>query len=144
MICTFIGHRNTPNYIEPILKNTILDLIKNQNVNKFYVGNNGNFDVMVLKILKEFEKTYNINYSIVLPYYPKNKTLYIDYSKTILPDGIEKTPPRFGIVRRNKWMIENSNFLICYVTQDITNAYSFIKFAENKSKVIINLARLQL
>ena len=47
MVCTFFGHRDTPRIAELILKEKIIYLIENKNVDKFYVGNNGNFDFMV-------------------------------------------------------------------------------------------------
>ena len=46
MICTFFGHKDTPQNILPVLRTVIIDLIQNKNVDLFYVGNNGNFDFM--------------------------------------------------------------------------------------------------
>ena len=45
--CTFFGHRDTKKEIEPIIKSTLIELIEKNNVNIFYVGNNGNFDMIV-------------------------------------------------------------------------------------------------
>ena len=140
MICTFIGHRNTPNTIEPILRNEIIRLIENGKIDKFYLGTHGNFDYLVLNILRQLKKTYNITYNVVLPYIPKADDRFSKYENTILPAGFETTPPKFAIINRNHWMIENCDFLICYVTQDITNAYDFMKLARKKQKKIINLA----
>ena len=47
LTCTFFGHKDTPKEIEPTLRSTLVDLIENKNVLKFYVGNHGNFDYMV-------------------------------------------------------------------------------------------------
>ena len=44
MVCTFFGHRDAPYEIEHILRETVENLIKNENVKLFYVGNNGRFD----------------------------------------------------------------------------------------------------
>lgn len=49
--CTFFGHKNTPEQAEKILLTNLIDLIENKNVDIFYVGNNGNFDNMVIKNL---------------------------------------------------------------------------------------------
>lgn len=49
--CTFFGHRNCPDDIEPILREVIIDLITNKNVTCFLVGDKGNFDGIVRKVL---------------------------------------------------------------------------------------------
>ena len=142
MICTFIGHRDTPDNIKPVLKNTIIELIENHSVNEFYVGNHGNFDSMVLSVLKEISKIFpHISYTEVLPYMPQNKELCKDYSHTLYPDVLENTPPKFAIKKSNYWMIEKSDFLICYVNNKLTNAYDYLAKAVKKKKIVINLAK---
>lgn len=60
MICTFFGHRDTPESIKPLLREVLLDLIENQEVKQFYVGNQGNFDAMVRSLLAELERSHGI------------------------------------------------------------------------------------
>lgn len=50
--CTFFGHRDSPTNIENILRSTIEHLIIKNRVSSFYVGDSGNFDRMVLGVLK--------------------------------------------------------------------------------------------
>lgn len=135
MICTFFGHRDTPNETEPILKSILKDLIENKGVDTFYVGNDGNFDNMVVSLLSELSLTYPIKYYIVLAYLPKKETKNAEY--TILPDGIENVPLRFAITYRNKWMIEKSDFVVTYVTHSWGGAAQFKELAEKKGKTII-------
>lgn len=74
MICTFFGHSDAPQSISNSIKNTILSIIKNHGVNKFYVGNHGSFDNMVINILKELAKTnFELKFYIVLAYLPQKK-----------------------------------------------------------------------
>ena len=142
MICTFIGHRDTPNNIKTVLKSTIIELIEKYSVNEFYVGNHGNFDSMVLSILKEISKAFpHISYTVVLAYIPQNKEIYKDYTHTLYPDILETTPPRFAIKKRNYWMIKKSDFLVCYVNNKLTNAYDYLERAIKKEKTVINLAQ---
>ena len=82
MICTFFGHRDTSKNIKPTLMSVLVDLIKNKNVDIFYVGNNGNFDFIVKEVLEELKEKYPIKYYVVLAYIPK-KDDYTDYSNTI-------------------------------------------------------------
>ncbi len=56
LTCTFFGHKDTPKEIDPLLKSVLVELIKNKNVMRFYVGNHGNFDYMVKHCLIELKK----------------------------------------------------------------------------------------
>ena len=140
MVCTFFGHKDTPKEIEPILRSTLVDLIKNKNVTIFYVGNNGNFDLMVRHQLEELSKTYSITYSVVLAYLPTEKNKYDNLSNTIYPEGIESAPKRFAISLRNKWMIEQSDIVVTYVTHNFGGAAQFKELAKKRRKIIIKLS----
>ena len=140
--CTFFGHKNTTSHIKPLLKSTIIRLIEDEDVDNFYVGKEGNFDFYVAQVLKEIKATYpHINYSVVLAYLHKSADKDEDYTDTIYPEGLEKVPPKFAIVKRNLWMIKNSDYVIAYV-KAIGGAKQFMELAESKGKVVINLADL--
>lgn len=141
MICTFLGHRNCPREIEPILRRTLIDLIENKDVHKFYVGNHGGFDLMVHRLLKELVRIYSIEYDVVLTCVPGKKfdPENDDPENTILPEGIESVPPRFAITWRNRWMIKQSDYVITYVQYSCGGAAKFKELAERQNKIIINL-----
>ena len=139
MVCTFFGHKDTPKEIEPTLRSTLIDLIENKNVTVFYVGNNGNFDTMVLRQLEDLSQTYPITYSVVLAYLPTAKNKYDDSSNTIYPEGLETVPKRFAISWRNKWMIQQSDIVVTYVTHTFGGAAQFKEMAKRQGKTIINL-----
>lgn len=139
MVCTFFGHKDTPKEIEPILRSTLVDLIENKNVTVFYVGNNGNFDIMVRRQLEDLSKTYPIKYSVVLAYLPGKNNKYDNLINTIYPEGIETVPKRFAISWRNKWMIQQSDIVVTYVTHNFGGAAQFKTIADNQKKILINL-----
>ena len=139
MICTFFGHSDTPETVMPALKAVIVDLIENMNVTGFYVGSHGNFDRMAISILSELAKTQSIRFYVVLAYQPTEKDA--DYlAHTVLPDGIEAVPPRFAINFRNRFMLENANIVITYVTHSWGGAAKFKQLAKKKQKRIIELS----
>ena len=140
MVCTFFGHKDTPKEIEPTLRSTLIDLIENKNVNMFYVGNNGNFDTMVRRQLEDLSQTYTITYHVVLAYLPTEKNKYDNLTNTIYPEGLETVPKRFAISWRNKWMIQQSDIVVTYVTHNFGGAYQFTMLAENGAKEIIRLS----
>ena len=140
MTVTFFGHKDTPKEIEPTLRTTLVELIENHNASVFYVGNNGNFDTMVRRQLEALSHTYPITYSVVLAYLPTKKSEYDDYTNTILPEGIEAAPKRFAISYRNKWMIQQSDMVVTYVTHSFGGAAQFKAMAERQGKTVIELS----
>ena len=142
MVCTFFGHKDTPKEIEPTLRSTLIDLIENKNVTVFYVGNNGNFDTMVRRQLEDLSQTYPITYSIVLAYLPTEKNNYDNLTNTIYLEGIETVPKRFAISWRNKWMVQESDVVVTYITHSWGGAAQFAELAERKQKQVINIASM--
>ena len=140
MICCFFGHRDAPNEIADDVKKVIENLINN-GVNKFYVGNNGSFDWLVLKLLIEFEKTHNIKYSIVFAYHPNGNEYFEDgyYEHVILPELPENTPRRFRIDARNRWMIKKSDYVVTYVRHSFGGAAKFEEIALKQDKIVIKI-----
>ena len=140
MVCTFLGHKDTPKEIEPTLRSTLIDLIENKNVNVFYVGNNGNFDTMVRRQLEDLSKTYPITYSVVLAYLPTEKNNYDNLTNTIYPEGLETVPKRFAISWRNKWMMQQSGIVVTYVTRNFGGAVQFKEMAMKQKKNVVELS----
>ena len=138
--CTFFGHRDCPDTTKPKLRQVLIDLIKNHNVDMFYVGNQGRFDAIVRSELRNLQREYpQINYAVVLAYMPGNQTEYDDYSDTMLPEGIESVHPRYAISWRNNWMLKQSDFVVTYITHSWGGAAQYAKKGMLKNKVVINL-----
>lgn len=137
MTCTFFGHRDCPDSVKEKLEDTIIKLIKHEGVDLFLVGNNGNFDNLVLSILRKCKNDFpHINYCVTLAYLPNNRSF--DYP-TLYPEGIENVPKRFAISYRNDYMIKQSDFVVAYITHPTGGAYTFFKKAEKLNKVCVNL-----
>lgn len=144
MTCTFFGHRNCSMKMEVEIKRAIERLITDCGVTLFYVGNNGRFDEYVYSSLKELKKKYSyISFYVVLAYIPcvKRGDGLIDYSCTIVPDGIEGVPKKFAIPYRNKWMIEKADYVIGYIVRNTGGAAKFFEEANKKGKICVNLAK---
>lgn len=135
--CTFFGHRDCYGLDRAVLYSAIEDLI-GQGVDTFYVGNQGNFDGMVYRCLKQLRTVYSyIRISVVLAYLPTGKREDEDMHDTMYPE-IEGHP-RFAIERRNRWMIDVSNFCICYVNHTWGGAYKCARMAKRKGLAVTNL-----
>lgn len=141
--CTFIGHADCDESIKENLYLAIEKLINEYNVTVFYVGTHGKFDYYAYAVLKELEKFYKIEIFVVLSnltHVPE----YIKGAKTVFPDIVAKSPYKYAIIKRNRYMIEKSAFLICYINHTFSNTYNFVKFAISKNTHIINLGGLDI
>ncbi|MBR2900867.1 MAG: hypothetical protein IKC39_01340 [Clostridia bacterium] len=140
--CTFFGHRDCPDNIEKKLWDTIEWLIKHEGVTWFYVGDSGNFDRLVLKVLKGLENyLYDIDICVMLAYFPTEQSV-IEDNYTLLPEGIEEVPKRFAIDYRNKYMLDRSEYVITYVVADFGGAAKYAKRAKRQKKTVINIAEI--
>lgn len=141
--CTFFGHSDCYGLDEDVLRLAIEELIR-KGVDTFYVGNHGQFDGLVFRTLREFEKVYpNISVSVVLAYLPTQKNApYQGYD--IFPEGMESGPRRFAIERRNNWMIRQAKggYCLCYITHTWGSACKFAKRAKSQGVRVINLGTL--
>ena len=128
--CTFLGHRDCPDTIKPRLRQVLVDLIENYNVDMFYVGNQGRFDAIVRSELRDLQHEYpQINYAVVQAYMPGKQTEYDDYSDTMLPEGIESVHPQYAISWRNNWMLKKSDYVVTYITHSWGGAAQYAKKA---------------
>ena len=138
-VCTFFGHRDCPETIKPRLREVLTDLIVNQGVDTFYVGNQGRFDATVRSVLRELEQEYpEIHYAVVLAYLPGKKKQYDDFSDTMLPEGIETVHPRYAIEWRNRWMLKRADFVVTYITHPWGGAAKFAEKAKREGKTVVN------
>ncbi len=141
MTCVFFGHKNTPAEVYPKLKAAIKDMAENKGVRDFYVGNQGTFDRMARRALKELKKeNAQINYKVLLAYLPVKKDPCEDYSDTEFPEGIEKVPKRFAINFRNELMVKMADYVIAYVDHSYGGAAKFVDKARRRKAVVVNLA----
>lgn len=99
---------------------------------------------MVLKTLRILSKKHKIKYAVVLPYpieIKKELAEYEDY-ETIFPELLERVPRRYGIDKRNRWMISQSDVVITYVNTCIGGAAKYAEICEKKHLEVIKLGKV--
>ena len=141
MVCTFFGHRDCSDSVYDCIKSAIIHLITNEGVNSFIVGNNGNFDRLVIRVLKECTEIYtHIEYCVALAYMPKNEVYEFP---TVFMQGLESVPKKYAISYRNKMMIDKCDWVIGYIRRGFGGAHNFFELARKKDKKYINLYKTQ-
>ena len=141
MVCTFIGHRDTPFSIREQLEAAIIALIK-QGVCHFYVGNKGNFDFLAQDVLSRVIAVYTgVGFDIVLSALDE-KPLLEKATSTIFPEELALVPKKFAFCKRNDYMLKKADFVIAYATHSFSNSYKFIQKAQKSGCTVINLAKI--
>ena len=146
--CFFIGHRDTPSDVIPLLLETIEKHTTEYGVTDFYVGHRGNFDSYAAAALCAMKQQYpHIKAYLLLAYPPalRHVDLPIGFDNWFFMDGQEKAPPRYAIVSANKRMVSEVGYLIAY-SKNVTNgSYMLLQYAkalEEKGQLVItNLAK---
>ena len=136
MTITFCGHSQISDQdkISKWLDMLLPSLIEG-GAETFYLGDYGDFDRLAAAAVRRQKSAYpSIESVLVLPYLNK-KFDAAAYDSTTYPP-LEKVPPRYAIVRRNEWMVQQSDVVISGVTHSWGGAAKTLDFAKNKGKVI--------
>ncbi len=137
MTATFCGHSSVEqkNDIKVWLYHVIDDLIQ-QGCTQFYLGGYGDFDNIAASVLYDIKSNQEvITSTLVLPY-PDRKTDTHLYDGTLYPP-LENVPKRYAILKRNQWMVNNSDIVVTYITHDWGGAYQTYKYAVKKNKTVL-------
>ena len=117
---------------------------------EFFLGEYGEFDSFAYSCAQKFKKTHtNCKLVYITPYNSINHLKnYSKYQKerfdlVIYPE-LEKIPPRYAISHRNKWIAEQADIIIAYITHKYGGAYATYLHAKRKNKQIFNIAHLEL
>lgn len=136
MTVTFCGHSRDIQ-IEKFSRwlDVILPSLIEAGADRFYLGGYGAFDNLAAVAVQRQNQTYpHIEMILVLAYL--NRNVDIDrYDSTTYPP-LEKVPLRYAIVKRNEWMVRESDMVISGVTHNWGGAAKTLEFAQKKRKVI--------
>ncbi len=137
MTATFCGHSSVEqkNDVRSWLYKIIDDLIQ-QGCTQFYLGGYGDFDNIAASVLYDIKsKLKGITSTLVLPY-PDRKVDTHLYDGTLYPP-LENVPKRYAILKRNQWMVDNSDIVVTYITHDWGGAYQTYEYAVKKNKTVL-------
>ncbi len=106
--CFFIGHREAPDSLFPLLAAEVERHITEYGVTDFVVGRYGRFDGMAARSVMEAKKRHpEVTLTLLLPYHPHDRPVPTPpgFDGTFYPPGMEAVPKRAAIVRANRYMV---------------------------------------
>jgi len=131
--CFFIGHREAPDTLVPILAAEVERHITEYGVTDFVVGGYGYFGNMAAQCVKAAKKRHpEVTLMLLLPYHPYDRPIPtpLGFNGTFYPPGMEAVPKRAAIVRANRYMVDHSDYLIAYAWHLASNAMNLVKYAQ--------------
>lgn len=140
--CFFIGHREADERLLPTLTAAIDRMIAEEQVSLFYIGGYGGFDRIAATAVKRMKLQHpEITLMLVLPYHPAERPIETPYGfdGTYYPEGLEKVPRRYAIVRANEIMAKQSDWLISYVRHGASNSRRILEYARKQGTACINI-----
>lgn len=134
----FIGHNECYGVTSEQIKEAIVSLI-DKGVTDFLSGGQGGFDRLCGRCVYEVKKQYpNINNYLVIPYLSFNVYNSELFDSIIYPDDFEKYHFKAAIPARNKFMVDNASYAICFVNHGWGGAAKTYERAKKKGLNIIN------
>ena len=133
--CFFIGHREAPDSLLPILDTEVERHITEHGATDFVVGRYGRFDALAAKCVKASKRRHpEVTLTLLLPYHPYDRPTPTPpgFDGTFYPPGMEAVPKRAAIVRANRYMVEHSEYLIAYVKHSVSNAWDLVEYARTQ------------
>ena len=143
----FFGHRYIEDFfnVEKGLENVIKELISSHEYVDFLVGRNGDFDRIVSSAVIRAKRTLfcaNSSHVCILPYKISGIEYYTAYYDEVeICDPSAQAHPMAAINIRNRYIVDRSDLIVCYVSRCKGGAFQAVKYAEKQGKIIINLYR---
>lgn len=144
MVISFCGHREfTPDAEK---EKTIIDILlkyaETEQEVVCYTGGYGAFDWFAASCIRKAQAiVQNIRNYLIIPYittsYLDRIKIHIEEFDEIIYPPLESVPKRFAIIRRNKWMVDNSDLLIAYVKYSWGGAARTLEYAKRRRMEII-------
>ena len=143
--CCGFGHRIVLVDVDTELRKVLQDLIENKGVTCFLTGGLGEFEELFARAVCSMRSEYpQINLCLVVPHLTKSlngkrELLSFLYDEIILPSELDGANKKAAIPLRNRWMIDNSNYVISAVHRDFGGAYEAVAYAARQRVQIIKI-----
>ena len=137
----FIGHSECYGITSEMVTAEIIKLI-DKGVIYFLSGGQGGFDRLCAGCVHRLKKQYpQIQNILVIPYLTFNVFDKDIFDEIVYPEGFEKYHFKSAIPARNKYMVNNSDYAICYVSHGWGGAARTYEYAKRKQLQIINISQ---
>lgn len=144
--CFFIGHHDASAEVYPALSAEVERHITQYGVTSFFVGHYGSFDRMAAQAVKDAKMHHpEVRLMMVLPYHPAIRPIEKPdgYDSTYYPWEDEHIPKRLAIVKTNRRMVNDCEYLIAYAWHYLGGSGQIVEYANKReAKGLISVTNL--
>ncbi len=141
-VCTLFGDRDTPDSMWENIRTAVSLMIRDFNVDFFYIGHEGNFDEMAETILFNLCSEYpHVGYNVALcvtsdTHFSPSEI----YEKNLCPVFRYNDSSKEVILKKiNRWMVDEADYVIIHTKHPDSEVSELRKYARRKNKAIIPL-----
>ena len=137
MKVTFCGHSDVsnPKEVRAWLYEKVEQLIQ-LDADMFLLGGYGAIDRMAASVVWDLKQKYPQIQSVLVKPYLDREMDESKYDWTVYP-GLETVPRRYAISHRNRYMVDEANFVVAYVLHSWGGAAQTLEYANQKKKSIV-------
>lgn len=135
--CFFVGHRDTPMEIRPILQAEVERHILALGVTEFIVGHYGRFDRLAAEAVIAAKQTHpSVSLLLLLPYHPAERPIELPsgFDGAYYPPGMEMVPRKASIIRANRYVLDHADCLIAYMLHPASNTQKLVEYARHRQQ----------
>ena len=139
--CAFLGNANILDVkgTADKIRQSAVDLITQKQVDTFFVGTKGEFEILAHKIIEQVKCDYpEIKIMLVIAYAQDLEKCSYNFDDFYYPPKSELGYKRWGIAKRNEWIIEQTDYIIA-CNQYQGRAYNYCEKAQRKGKEIVEI-----
>lgn len=133
----FYAQRRLDDKLYPLLK----ELLRTKPFVEILIGRDGEFDRYAASVVKRVQDAMGkerCELNLVLSYKKKDiEDFEKYYDRVNIPISAH---PKLAITKRNEWMAEQADLILCYIERESGGAYQAVKYAKKLGKEVINLA----
>ena len=133
--CFMFGHSDCPDSMLPRIEQSIEHYYSQYGITDFYIGNRGRFDSLAATAVRNAKQRHpDIRMYLLLAYHPSERPvdLWGGFDGSFYPP-LENTPRQYTIVKANRYMVDTTDFLICYV-KHFGNTRNLLEYAQRRKK----------
>lgn len=145
--CSAFGHSNFYANVQDVLRDIVSELVTEYEVTVFMTGGIGNFDAGFCQTVREIKALIkDVQLILVKPYFSNELNTNREYYNTffddvVVPNELLGVHYKSAIQKRNRWMVDRSDFVISGVYRDFGGAFQTIQYASKAGKKVIDVIK---
>lgn len=139
MVVAFCGHSTyIPNAADEKEVLAVLERVVGDVPCEFFLGEYGSFDSFAYGCAKKYKEKHPASkLFFITPYLNQEKMQFqAERFDGIIYPPLEYVPPRYAIVKRNKWIVEQADLIFAHITHEYGGAYTMYCYAKRKGKTV--------